>query len=783
MSGRADTGDPRAGGSMGMAQELLMGARFAVSGGREGWIRVVLTAFGVGLGVTLLLFTAAVPAATSARDGRTTARSDESAATLPGPSDRSVLVGRADTTYRGADVRGRLLHPEGAQAPVPPGLNGLPAAGDMVVSPALAALLASPDGALLKERLPYRVTGTVAEAGLVSPQDLAYYAGSDSLVPGAASVVRIDHFGGTAQSREWDPVLLLLVLIVIVVLLMPVAVLIAAAVRFGGERRDRRLAALRLVGADAAATRRIAAGEALAGSLLGVLAGFVLFFGLRQFATDPPLFDMSAYPPDLTPNPLLTLVVALAVPIAAVVVTLLAMRGVLVEPLGVVRAAKAPRRRLWWRLLLPLLGLALLFPLTGQREGEADFDRTTVGAGVVLLLVGITALLPWVVDAVVKRLGAGPVSWQLAVRRLQLNSAVATRPVNGIAVAVAGAIALQTLFTGVSGAYTESTGADTGRAQFSMNFGGGISTARTAAHTRAIRAAEGVTKATALSLGEVGARARTPESTAPLTVGDCAALREIARLERCSDGDAFVLRTADRGLVGPGRKVFTNPVYDESEPLQGAAWTIPAGTPTVASRKDPQGNSTDGVLATPGALPAGALKAVSYTVFVSVDPAAPDGADHLRNAVAAIDPLITVFTLQDVRVDDGFASVRRGLAVGALAVMLLIGAGLLISQLEQLRERKRLLAALVAFGTRRGTLGASVLWQTAVPVVLGLALACAGGLVLGAVLLKVVSAPVSFDWAAIGAMAGGGLGVVALVTLLSLPPLWRLMRPEGLRAE
>lgn len=61
-----------------------------------------------------------------------------------------------------------------------------------------------------------------------------------------------------------------MVLVVFVVLLTPVAVFIAAAVRFGGERRDRRLAALRLVGSDRSMTRRIAAGEALAGALLGL---------------------------------------------------------------------------------------------------------------------------------------------------------------------------------------------------------------------------------------------------------------------------------------------------------------------------------------------------------------------------------------------------------------------------------------------------------------------------------------------------------------------------------
>ena len=86
-----------------------------------------------------------------------------------------------------------------------------------------------------------------------------------------------------------------------------------------------------------------------------------------------------------------------------------------------------------------------------------------------LLLIGITALLPWLVETVVARFGAGPVPWQLAIRRLQLSSGTAARTVNGIAVAVAGAIALQMLFAGVEGQSTEKTNQDPNRAQLTMN--------------------------------------------------------------------------------------------------------------------------------------------------------------------------------------------------------------------------------------------------------------------------------------------------------------------------
>ncbi|WP_328930568.1 hypothetical protein OG429_24505 [Streptomyces sp. NBC_00190] len=54
---------------------------------------------------------------------------------------------------------------------------------------------------------------------------------------------------------------------------------------------------------------------------------------------------------------------------------------------------------------------------------------------------------------------------------------------------------------------------------------------------------------------------------------------------------------------------------------------------------------------------------------------------------------------------------------------------------------------------------------------------------LGTVLMRMAAVPVRVDWMSVAAMTGIGAGVVALVTLLSLPPLLRLMRPDGLRTE
>ncbi|MFJ4624337.1 ABC transporter permease [Streptomyces sp. NPDC088812] len=772
-------------------RDLGLGVRFALAGGRESWVRTVLTAVGVGLGVALLLLSTALPNALAERNAHEQARMDYTFDSEPPPAaDDTLLVADVDTAFGDRDVRGRLVEPEGPRAPLPPGVDAYPAEGDMVVSPALKELLASDDAKLLRERLPYRIVGTIGESGLIGSRELAYYAGASGLAAhiDGSTVSRLERFGERSPTEEEsDPVLVLMNIVVIVVLLMPVAVFVAAAVRFGGERRDRRLAALRLVGADSRMARRIAAGEAMAGSLLGLAVGTGFFLIARQLAGSVEVMGISVWPSYLDPSPVLAALVAVAVPTAAVLVTLFALRGVVIEPLGVVRAARPARRRLWWRLLLPPAGLAMLSPMVGQGRAEGDFNQYLVVGGVLLLLVGVTALLPWLVERFVARLGAGGVAWQLAVRRLQLSSGSAARMVNGIAVAVAGAIALQMLFAGVDGQYTEDTPQDLGRAQMQVSLPDGTPLAPTAER---FAGTEGVRKVTALWEGYFGDSSwrsgNGPDLATELTVGDCAALREVAELPSCADGDLFVLDGSDYSPDGPKLNVPGTKLYLESSPAASRAevvWTVPAGVTRAHAVEDPTGTRRGGFLMTPAALPEDFGTAVAGQLYLSVDASVPDAVEHVRNTAAAIDPLAEPVTWSATTTSARYDSLRTGLLVGAVCVLALIGASLLVSQLEQLRERRKLLSSLVAFGTRRRTLGLSVLWQTAVPVALGLLLASVVGLTLGAVLLRMTDTPVAVDWASVLAMTGCGAAVVLLVTLLSLPPLMRLMRPDGLRTE
>ena len=791
------------------AADLAMGGRFAISGGRESWARTIMTAVGVGLGVTLLLFAACVPTMDAARTERSNAIAAYGFGEEPKPGPGTVHLAQADTDFRDMDISGMVMAPDGEGPPHPPGVSGVPAAGEMYVSPALKKLLASDEGKLLRDRFPYRVAGVIGDSGLSGPTELRYYAGiTPKQFDSVPSSYHLDTWGATDTSGDGlDPMLVLLVIMGCVVLLLPVLIFIATATRFGGERRDRRLAALRLVGADIHMTRRIAAGESLFGSVLGLAVGATLFLLLREAVGGASMMNLSLFTSDITPTLPLALAIALTVPASAVAVTLIALRAIAIEPLGVVRNATPKRRRLWWRLLLPLLGVGMLAPLAGgfgaTSSGGGDFQAYQAAAGAVLLLIGTTALLPWMVESVVERFGKGPVPWQLATRRLQLSSGTAARAVSGITVAVAGAIALQMLFASVQSHSTEKTDQDPNRAQLSMSMrvDNGAQARDAFDRLGAAKGVRSVLGVTEDSISDARSKAKDPADipTDSLTVADCPALRELAHLKSCRDGDAFVVgpppadaeadgavdySVPETPFVKPGAQVNLS-FDDEGMPTVGKQklWTIPSSATTAKPRKDPTGAYRSGVFATPGAFDVTQLADPQAVAMMRMDPKVPDANEYVRNASVAIDPAMDVIQLVGVSQSDDFQTIRNVLYIGATATLLLIGASMIVTTLEQLRDRKRLLSVLVAFGTRRSTLSWSVLWQTAIPVVLGLALSVAGGLALGTLLLKMVGEEMAVDWAGLAMMTGIGAGVIVLVTLASLPPLWRMMRPEGLRSE
>lgn len=744
--------------------DLVLGFRLAVGGGRGSWTRLALTGIGIGVGVAVLLVATSLPTALAARDVRAEKLRGETSAPIPGvdPLYKADLY----TDFGDRSVRGSYLKAGGPAAPLPPGADRIPGDGEILVSPELKKLLASPEGELLRPRFPERIVGTIGQPGLEGPYELRFYAGDAGIEPAEGNTVY--EFGGGSRAQVMNPFLYLTALFFVVILLFPVLVFVGISTRLSGAQRDRRLAALRLIGASAHRVRRIAAGEALLGALIGLTVGFALFYFVRQFTEQIRLASAAVFRSDLTPAVPLMVLVVLFVPVLAVVTSMIAMRRTVIEPLGVVRDVKPVRRSLWWRLVPILLGIGLLAGHAGAvREVKTTSAQVALVTGVCLLMLGIPLLLPWLVERSVGMLTGGSPAWQLAVRRLQLDSGTAARVVGGVAVVLAGAIALQTILATAERDIIQRDDTRTDINQLIVN-GAGPGIGEALAQSPAVREVYG--------LGYLSARTEQTNDWLSVIVADCRALNMVLKVPDCRDGSVYLPEGSD---VRSGETL----AFVDEEGNRGTRWTVPdAEHPAI----NPIGPVSLGVYVTPSVLRSVVTQTRRDTFHAMLDPAVPNAAEQARNALAPLRWRANAYFAGKTGMGEAeqvFTAMRRGLFAGAVLVLLLVGASLLVVAVEQIRERRRPLAVLAASGVPRRVLAWSLLWQNAFPLVLAMVVSVATGAGLGALLLKVLAQPVTLDWAGIALLTGVTSVAVLLVTLLTLPALRRATGALGLRAE
>jgi FtsX-like permease family len=768
----------------GWPHDVVLGIRLAVGGGRTSWARLVLGTIGIGLATAVLLVAASVGHFVGSQYTRTLAAYLNTEA-VPGVAPLDFYYG--GTRYRDVEVEGSYLHATGPNSPVPPGLARLPGPGEIVVSPALAALLASPDGALLRPRFPQRVIGTISQAGLRGPQDITFYAGLTATQRSDFSDVNeVYSFGRSGSPGTSNAALLVMAIVGGVALLVPILIMVSVSSRIAGVQRDRRLAALRLVGAGSRQVRRIAAAESLVAAATGLVLGGLVFLGFRQLVPLMELDGISAFTSDITPPWPLVVVVVLFIPALAVGAALIALRRTVIEPLGVVRGGKPVRRRLWWRAGLVAFGVGALL-LAGHVSAGSPLWTEVVAAGSTALLVGVPVLLPWLLERVVASIRGGAPSWQLAVRRLQLDSGTPARVVGGVAVVLAGAIALQlVLFATSVKVEISSFGAIPTHPGVYDVTGDSAVMGRIGDAMRSTGVVRDFQNSTLVSAATDPAHAE--DDSLQVQIASCTAIRAFAEVTDCADGDVFV-RPDMGNAIAPNTRLtmVTLPSSGVGPVRTFGTWTLPARLRVVQGDTSTYGPPAE-LLATPSAIAGVRLPPGSQSsALVTVDPKRTDAVEYLRNAAAAY-PISTYVTdpdpSQELNLDQRtFLTIRNFLLAGSLFTLLLAGVSLLVLALEQVRERRRPLAMLSASGVPRAVLARSLLWQTAVPVAIGVVAAVATGIGLAALLLRMTSTGMTIDWAQVGIFSGAAVVLTLLVTAATLPALRNATKLSALRTE
>jgi len=460
-----------------------------------------------------------------------------------------------------------------------------------------------------------------------------------------------------------------------------------------------------------------------------------------------------------------------------VLTAVVSLRHVVAHPLGLSRSSTPPRRRLWWRLVPLALGVGLLASQAGEFAGDpSDLTTFLVVTGLALTGLSVPVLLPWLVQRAVDPLSGGAPSWQLAIRRIQLDSGTPARAAGGLAAVLTAAIAFQTIIASAFADNVEwerqQVGALEGRIVQVFSGDPAIGEERIAA---ALSGLDGVL--------DVRTFRELPGSTGgdgfvPVRVATCEVLGTFARLDGCADGDVFVV-TGGNAAVAGGETVRFDTGRGSGQPID--PWTLPADVrPALPNVDRVLGMREGSVLATPSAVPVDRLAEFPAHAAVLVDPDDRDMAEHVSNALVPLGRGVMSFTYDS---DSGLVQVRNALLAGALVVLLLAAASLLIVSVEQVRERRRQLAALAASGVSGRTLGASVLWQAAVPFGVATLASLGVGTGLGVLLMRVFDLPLTIDWAGMVIFVAASTAAVLAVTALTLPSLRRATRPDGLRME
>ncbi|WP_369224420.1 FtsX-like permease family protein [Streptomyces sp. R39] len=424
--------------------------RLAVSGGRGALARLAMITAAVAIGVGLLLSTFASMNAVERTNHRQVWLDTGAAGRTEQASADPLWWWPHGDYYDGKSLTEVDVAATGPTSPVPPGLTHLPTPGEYYASPALAKLIRDTPADQLGDRFPGRLTGTIGDAALASPDSLIAVIGrTPAQIKGAPGARTVTTIAGTrpltCDNGCWDnavrgDALTLISSVVAGALIFPVLIFIATATRLSAATREQRYAAMRLVGATPRQVSLLSAVESALAAAAGTVVGFGLYAALRPLVATIPLTGQQRFfVSDLTLSAPQAVCVVVGVPVAAAIAARLALRRVTVSPLGVTRRV-TPRPPRAWRLIPLLAGLAELayFVFAGRRPATGNGQTAAYLPGFLVVMLGLVIAGPWLTMTAaraVARRTRRPAAL-IAVRRLADDPKAGFRAVSGLVLAL-----------------------------------------------------------------------------------------------------------------------------------------------------------------------------------------------------------------------------------------------------------------------------------------------------------------------------------------------------------
>lgn len=769
-----------------------LGLRLTLQSSKEALVRLALTAVAISIGVVLLLAMLADFHAFQVTSRRP-AWETTSAATAQGDETTRALWNYSESIYKGQFIEQVRFAALGSNAPLLPGLQKNPLAGQYYVSPALQELLQTVSYDTLGARFSGQEAGVIGDGALANPGQLVIYMGYDAATLRAIpNTITIDQIAKHAASSGTTNIYRLAFGFGLIILLFPLLIFINTATRLAAARREERYAAMRLIGATPRQISTIAATDAVVSALFGSILGVLMFLLVRPAIANVSLSGVQFFAGYVTPTIFGYIGILALVPLASAAAALFSLRRVQISPLGV--SHKATSKPPTIQRAIPLLiGVPIfLVPVILQSsalKGQTSQHVSLVPEyiGLLLIMVGLITGGSWLTlkaTALVGKISKSAATL-LAVRRLSDNPKAAFRSVSGVVLAVFVGSAIAILIPTINRAQSPAGGTSL-NSVLRVSYVGGMQspgldqTAATKLIT-GIKQFNGVSVVPIYMNPDFAAPGRQGPDSGPMappsgisandSVVSCADLAHIPALGTCANGTTAV--AVDAGQLMSGDNPLA--IY-KSLPL--------ASSSSISSNRNIKTLATTGLLISSS--DSDTLEKVrTYLTNYSLTSPSSEGRTFLTGWQMGSFEAQTFAEIAQIRNNDA-SNVEKIVLAGMLITLIVASCSLAVTVGGSVIERKRPFTLLRLSGVSNGTLYKVILLESLIPLIAASVVAALTGIgIMRPVIKSLVTpgTPIANPNAAYYASMGVGLLIAIAVISTTLPLLKRLTRPEDAQFE
>ncbi len=259
-----------------------------------------------------------------------------------------------------------------------------------------------------------------------------------------ANVYRTDA-NGLTSNVGLDPISITVLGVGGTILLFPIVIFVSVATQLGAAQREKRYAALRLIGATKRQVARVLILESLLASVVGVIIGLGAFWLLQAPLQNFKMDGMRFNPGDLALTATqYALIIGLTLGLT-VFVNWRRMRRAQISPLGVSRSVEKVKKLRGWRPLVPATGI-VIFAWLSSKPGldwltanrESVMPMLLLMATLLLVMFGLVLAGGWLTNklSLLAARWANSASMLIAGKRTAVHSRTVFRGVSGVVLAL-----------------------------------------------------------------------------------------------------------------------------------------------------------------------------------------------------------------------------------------------------------------------------------------------------------------------------------------------------------